>query len=65
MKKAVSQTQRQSLTGVIKGHFLLNDAAALLHLPAQLRLAASQLLLAADRHQKDDLKTVYISRAIQ
>lgn len=44
--------RRQVLTGVVEGHFFLDNAAALLHLSAQLRLAPPQLLLAAGTAQK-------------
>lgn len=42
------------LTGVIEGHFLLNNTAALFHLSVQLRLTPSQLLLTMETDRGGD-----------
>lgn len=55
---------RQALTGVVEGHFFLDNAAVLFHLSAQLRLAPPQLLLAAGTAQKLQVKQLaFCSRA--
>lgn len=54
----------QILTGVIEGHFLLDNTAALFHLSVQLCLAPPQLLLTAEREgpKKSLINGIYSPR---
>lgn len=55
--------QRQALTGVVEGHFFLDNATALFHLSAQLCLAPPQLLLAATAQKLQVKQLTFCSRA--